>query len=60
MVAQVQKQHTAVVPHPVHPAGQAHSVTLVLKAQIGTGMAAIGVHDGPFLGLFQVSRRYTV
>ncbi|NRP51543.1 hypothetical protein XMM354_003342 [Aliiroseovarius sp. xm-m-354] len=60
MVPQIKEEHPAVIPHPVYPAGQAHIVTLVLKAQIGTGVAAIGVHDGPFLGLIQVSRRYTV
>ena len=47
MVAQVDKQHAAMVAHPVDPARKAHGLAHMGSIQVGTGMAAIGMHDRP-------------
>ena len=46
MVAQVDEQDATMVAHPVHPAREANGFTNMRGAQIGAGMAAIGMHRG--------------
>jgi hypothetical protein len=57
VIAQVDKQNTAVIANAVHPAGQADSFADVGRRQIGAGVAAIGMHfEFPILRTFQIAR----
>src|SRR5690606_12807656 len=60
VVAQVDEEHAAVVPHAVHPARQPNGLARVGRVQVGAGMAAVGVHDAPLSeGRNPGPRRYT-
>ena len=50
VVAQVDEQQTAVVPLPVHPAGQADRGAGVGSAKRAAGVRAIGVHEDRLVG----------
>ena len=49
MIAQVNKQNTAVIADPMHPAGQANGLADLRSGQRGAAVGAIGMHGARFL-----------
>ena len=45
MVAQIDEQQAAMVALAMNPAGQAHGLVFIRKAQFATGMGTIGMHE---------------
>ena len=53
MIAQIDEEQTAMVAHAMHPSRKANGLANIFDGQVGTGVAAIGMHGS---GSFKRSR----